>query len=257
MQEEINSVVPLFEFLTALVPACGIAARMAAAVAVGGLPLGGFVPLRARAALAVALAVVALPHAAGSTAGPAPLVIAGEALIGAGLGLVAASVCASAAWAGAAVGSLSGLSWADDFAPEGDPQAAGLARLAAWLGTAGFFAAGGHLAVVAGLVDSFRAVPVGTPLGAVAARVIGAPDAALGLALALAGPALAAVVTFHLAAAVCVRAIRFAPGQGMLQAAAAAAALGMIVAGAPAWLDGFGAAARNRIERDFAAAAHP
>ena len=242
---------------TALVPACGVCARMAAAVAVGGLPLGGFVPLRARAALAVALAVVALPHAAAAADGPAPLVIAGEALIGVGLGLVAAAVCGSAAWAGAAIGSLAGLSWADDFDPAGDPQAAGLARLAAWLGTAGFFAAGGHLAVVTGLIDSFRTIPPGTPLAAVAARVIAAPDVALGLALALAGPALAAVVTFHLAAAVCVRAVRFAPGQGMLQAAAAAVALGMVVVGAPAWLDGFGAAARTSIERGLAAVDRP
>lgn len=243
------------DWLPALVPAAGACARMAAAIAVGGLPLAGVVPLRVRATLAVALAVVALPHAAAAPAGLAPLAIVGEAVVGAGLGLVAAAVGAAASWAGAVVGSLSGLSWADDFGPADDPQAAGLARLAAWLGLAGFLAAGGHLAVVAGLVDSFRAIPLGTHPAAIAVRVTGAADVALGLALALAGPALAAVVAFHVAAAVCVRTVRFVPGQGMLQAAAAAVALGMVVAGAPAWLEGFGVAARTRIERDLAATA--
>lgn len=246
------------DWTEALVPAACACARMAAAVAVGGLPLAGVVPLRVRATLAVALAVVALPHAAAAPAGATPLAVVGDAAVGAGLGLVAAAVGAAAGWAGAVVGSLAGLSWADDFAPADDPQAAGLARLAGWLGLAGFLAAGGHLAVVAGLVDSVRVLPLGTPPAAIAARVTGAADVALGLALALAGPALAAVVTFHLAAAICLRAVRFVPGQGILQAAAAAVALAMVVAGAPAWLDGFGGAARGRIERGFAAAPeHP
>ena len=120
------------------------------------------------------------------------------------------------------------------------------------LGLAGFFAAGGHLAVVVGLVDSFRALPMGTPPAAVAARVIEAPGLALSLALTLAGPALAAVVTFHVAAAVGVRTVRFLPGQGMLQAAAALAALAVVVAGTPTWLTGFGTAARAQVERSLA-----
>lgn len=235
-----------------------VCARMAAAVAVGAMPLGAVVPLRARGALALALAAVALPHAAiGADAGPPALVILAEALVGAGLGLVVAACSAAAAWAGGLVGSVTGLSWADDFAADGDPQAGGVARLAWWLGLAGFFAMDGHLAVVAGLVDSFRTLPVGTPPGAILARVAEAPDAALSLALSLAGPALVAVVTFHVAAAVCLRTVRFAPGQGLLQAAAALAALGIIVVGTPAWLDGFGAAARDRVERTLPAAVPP
>lgn len=235
-----------------------VCARMAAAVAVGAMPLGAVVPLRARGALALALAAVALPHAAvAADAGPPALVILAEALVGAGLGLVVAACCAAAAWAGGLVGSVTGLSWADDFSTDGDPQAGGVARLAWWLGLAGFFAVDGHLAVVAGLVDSFRTLPVGTPPGAILVRVAEAPDIALSLALSLAGPALVAVVAFHVAAAVCLRTVRFAPGQGMLQAAAALAALGIIVVGTPAWLDGFGAAARDRVERTLPAAASP
>lgn len=238
------------DWFTVLVPATCVCTRMGAAVAVGAVPLGAVVPLRARAALAVALAAVALPQAAAMpTADVAPLALVAEAMVGTGLGLVVAVCCAAAAWAGGLVGSVAGLAWADDFDPAGDPQAAGLARLAWWLGLAGFFAAGGHLAVVAGLVDSFRAIPPGAAPSILAELVIATSGQALHLAMALAGPALAAVVTFHVAAAVCVRTVRFTPGQGMLQAAAALVALGIVVAGAPTWLDGFGVAARSRVER--------
>jgi flagellar biosynthetic protein FliR len=239
----------------ALVPVAGACARMLAAVAVGAVPLGAAVPVRVRIVLALALVAVALPQVARAPAtDPAALVVVAEAVIGAGLGLTVAACCAAAAWAGGVVGSVTGLAWADDFAPEGDAQAAGLARLAWWLGLAGFFAAGGHLAVIVGLVDSFRVWPVGTAPAAVAALVIEAPGRALSLALTLAGPALAAVVTFHVAAAVCVRTVRFLPGQGMLQAAAALAALAVVVAGTPTWLTGFGTAARAQVERSLASA---
>jgi len=244
------------DWSSAVVPATAVCARMAAAVFVGSGPLGAALPLRVRAALAVALAVVALPQATVPDLRDATaMTILGEAFVGAGLGLLVAATCAAAAWAGGIVGSVTGLAWADEFSPAGDPQAAGLARLAWWLGLAGFLAVGGHLAVVAGLVDSFRMIPVGAGPAVVAARVIEAPGSALGLALSLAGPALAAVVTFHVAAAICIRTVRFVPGAGMLQAAAAAVALAMLVVGLPTWLDGFGAAARGRVERDLAVAA--
>ena len=254
---DLKRMLALSEASIVLVPVA-VCARMAAAVAVGAMPLGAVVPLRARGALAIALAAVALPHASlAADAGPATLVILAEAVIGAGLGLVVAACCAAAAWAGGVPGSVTGLSWADDFTADGDAQAGGVARLAWWLGLAGFFAADGHLAVVAGLVDSFRTLPAGTPPGAVLHRVAEAPDVALTLALALAGPALVAVVTFHVAAAVCLRTVRFAPGPGLLQAAAALVALSIVLVGTPTWLDGFGAAARDRVERSLPAAIPP
>lgn len=246
---------PPADLSTALLPAAAVCARMAAAVAVGAAPLRTIVPARALVALAGAVTLVALPRAVVASAeGPWPLVVVGEAVVGAGLGLAVAATCAAAGWAGGVVGSVTGLSWADEFAPDGDAQAAGLAHLARWLGLAGFLAAGGHLAVVGGLMDSLRAIPVGTPPAAVAARVLAAPSVALELALALAGPALAAVITFHLAAAVGLRTVRIVPGQGLLQAAAALVALVMVLAGTPTWLGGFGAAARDRVERALAAA---
>jgi flagellar biosynthetic protein FliR len=231
--------------------AAGVIVRMAAAVAVGCLPLLPLVPVRIRAALAVGLAIAALPAAASArgqalSAEPLPLLLVGEACVGLGLGLVASAVLAAAGWAGGILGSVAGLSWAEDFGPEDGGDTEGVGRLAWWLGLAAFFGAGGHLAVVAGLVDSVRALPVGTafvtnlaaqaathgvPGGPLAAIVTTLPALGLSLALALAGPALAAVVAFHVTAAICLRTIRFAPGQGMLQAASALVLIGGLVVG--------------------------
>lgn len=243
------------DWTPALVPAAAVCARVITAVAVGTLPLGSALPIRVRVAVAVALAAAAWPQAAAAVRpGPSAFAVVGEVVVGLGLGLVVAATCAAAAWAGGIIGSVAGLAWADDFTPDGDAQSAGLARLAWWLGLAGFLAAGGHLAVVAGLIDSFQALPVGVGPAAITDRVVAAAGSAVHLALSLAGPALAAVTAFHVAAAICLRTIRLVPGAGMLQAAAAAVAIALVVAGLPTWIDGFGTAARSRVEQDLAGA---
>jgi type III secretory pathway component EscT len=123
------------------------------------------------------------------------------------------------------------------------------------LAVTGFLAAGGHLAIVVGLVESVGRMPIGTLAGTsgagLADLVGGLPTAALELALTLAAPALAAVLAFHLAAAICLRAVRFAPGPGLLQAVASLVLLAAIGVGAGAWTTGFAAAARHRIERSL------
>jgi flagellar biosynthesis protein FliR len=246
--------------LVALDPvvATGVVVRMAAAVAAGGLPVFPWLDLKTRAAATIALAAVAMPAAVSAGEALAALpVIAGEALVGFGLGLAAAIVFAAATWAGGILGSVSGLAWADDFTPEasGGAGEGGAARLAAWLAVAGFLAAGGHLAIVAGLIDSVRRVPVGSlavgGIDALADLVAAVPSAALSLALSLAAPALVAVVAFHVAAAVCLRAVRFTPGAGMLQAAASLVLVGAVFVGAGVWTSGFAAAVQPSLERVF------
>jgi flagellar biosynthesis protein FliR len=244
-------IIPSLDVAAALPAGVGLVARMAAAVAVGGFPLPAGVPVGARVAVAMALVAAALPAVATAPAArdPLPLVMAGEAVVGLGLGLAAAAVLAAASWAGAILGSVSGLAWADDFAAAGDPQVAGTARLAWWLGLAGFLAAGGHLAVVAGLLDSVHAIPVGggPDTAAWSDRVIVTTGVALDLAVALAGPALAAVLAFHVAAAVCLQAVRSTPGQGLLQGAAAVVTIAALAAGAAGWAGGFGGVARDQV----------
>lgn len=243
--------------------AAGLAARLAVAVAVGGLPLTAGTGIQVRIAAVLALTVAAWPTSAATasvgTAGitPAAIVIAGEAIVGLGLGVSLAAVFAAAAWAGTLLGSVSGLAWADDFTPDADPQSAGIARLAWWLGLAGFVAAGGHLQLVAGLVDSVRTLPVGALAGqgggpaGMASIVASAPGVGLGIALALAGPALAAVLVFHVAAAVAVRVGRVDPGQGLVQSLASLVVLAGVCLAADAWIGGFAALVQPSIERCF------
>lgn len=243
-----------------LTVAAGLGVRMATAVAAGVLPIAAGVGVRVPAAAALALSVAAFPAAVDASRAaaidPAAVgwILLGEAVVGVVLGACVAAVLAAAGWAGAILGSVSGLSWADDFTPDGDPQTAGMARLAWWLGLAGFLASGGHLQVIAGLVDGVRTLPVGacgagpadTGLALIASA---APGVALSLALSLALPALAAVLACHLAAAICLRAIRFEPGQGMLQAVAAIVLLAAVCVGMESWTFGFASLVRPPLER--------
>lgn len=243
--------------------AVGVVARLAAATAVGGLPITAATSLPVKAACVCGLSVAAWPAACGAagTIEPAGILggivplLAGEAVVGLGLGMAVAAVLAAAAWAGTLLGSVSGLSWADDFTPEGDAQAAGITRLAWWLGLMGFLAAGGHLALVAGLVDTFRTLPVGAVSAAgggfatLLPLIAAAPATGLSLALLLAGPALAAVLAFHVAASVAVRVGRFDPGQGLLQSLASLVVLAAVCVAADSWIGGYAALVEAPVER--------
>ena len=238
-------------------PAIAIAVivRMAAAVAAGGLPVFPRLELRFQAVAVIAFSAVALP-AAVPAAPRLPLVplLAGEAVVGLGLGLVAAVIFAAASWAGRILGTISGLSWADDFTPDAAAGEGAAARLAGWLAVAGFLAAGGHLAIVAGLLDSVTGLPVGClaatgEAGGLADLAATAPSLALALAISLSAPAVAAVLSFHAAAAICVRTVRFAAGAGLLQAVASLVVLGAVWVGAGLWTEGFAAAAAPLLER--------
>jgi flagellar biosynthesis protein FliR len=235
--------------------AAGVVVRMVAAVAAGGIPVFPRLDLRVRAVASLALAAVALPAAVPAGEGlPLGPLLAGEAVVGFGLGLAAAIAFAAASWAGGILGSVSGMNWADDFNPDAPAGEGGAARLAAWLAVAGFLAAGGHLVIVAGLGDSVRRLPVGIMAAGNASDALSEvvstmPSAALALALSLATPALAAVVSFHVAAAICLRTVRFTPGPGMLQSAASLVLLGAVLVSAATWTGGFAAAARQQLER--------
>jgi flagellar biosynthetic protein FliR len=259
----------------------GVIARMGAAVGVGGVPLATDVPWRIRVVLAIALAAVAAPTAIltaqpafrdtaqpafRDTAQPAAptitavaAILVGEALVGVALGAAVAAVVAAAGWAGRWLASVAGLSWADDFSLESAAGPPGVARLGWWLGCLGFLATDGHLAVIGGFVDSVVRLPVGAVLAAdrpafatLVDLAVGMPAVALELALTIGGAALGAVLAFHVAAALCLRTIRFTPGQGMLQALAATVMLVVLFVGADAWLGGFGRLARERIDEGLA-----
>ena len=249
--------------------AVGILARMLGIVTGTGVALPE-VTLRIRLALAVAITVVALPlavatqraDAAVPAIGSASLLLlaGGEAIMGLALGTAVAAVASAGAWAGGVLGSVAGLSWADDFDPEGDAQAAGMARFAWWVSAGVFLAAGGLETIVAGVIDSVRVLPVGTllPVAGMPRRGLeeiagDLPAVAFSLALAMAVPALLAVVGFHLVTAITLRTVPFVAGAGLLQALAAVVLLGAVSVGAEAWAHGFPALVQGPIERIFSA----
>jgi flagellar biosynthetic protein FliR len=238
--------------------AAGVLVRMAVAVAAGGLGMFPQVDVRVKSVMALVLAAAALPTAVATAPAASPALavfFVSEAVVGAGLGLVVAMVFTAASWAGGIAASVSGLSWADDWSLEAATGDGSAARLAGWLAVAGFLATGGHLAVIAGLVESVGRLPVGGfadgGRGGLVETVVAMPAAALELAWALAVPAVAAVLTFHLAVAICLRSIRFTVGAGLLQAAASLVLVGALLQGVATWTEGFAAAARGSLERAF------
>lgn len=241
-----------------IVVAAGVCGRIAAAVCTGTLPILAGGSFRIRVALTGTLAVVAVPMALAvhgtalaRPAGGLVPVLAGELLVGLMMGSAAAAVMSATAWAGGILGSVSGLSWADDFDPDAAGESAGIARLAWWVGLAAFFTAGGHLSVVGGLVDSVRHLPVGTafmgpPRDWPETLLVTMPAVAVSMAAMLALPALAAVVAFHLASAICLRAVLFSPGPGLLQGLASLVLLVSLWLGAESWAGG-GAVMMSRV----------
>ena len=129
------------------VTALGVVVRMGSVVAAGGLASFPRLGPRIGLAAALALSAAALPAAVarGHVPQPAVLLMVGEAVVGLGLGLAVAVAFAAASWAGWILGSVAGMSWADDFSGDAATGEGGAARLASWLAVAGFLAAGGHL----------------------------------------------------------------------------------------------------------------
>jgi flagellar biosynthetic protein FliR len=253
---------PIISWVADPLPVAATLARMATAVAIGAVPVAGLLPWRMRFVVACAVTVAATPLAVatqpvGPARPPVAVLLGGEMLVGLALGTAVAAVMAAAGQAGRLLGSVSGLSWADDFSPEAAGEEAGIARLAWWLGMGGFFAAGGHLAVIGGLIDSVRVLPAGTVFrldagpesSPLVTLVTTLPSLVLELALAVGCAALAAVVAFHVAAAVCLRTVRYAAGPGFLQGLAAVALLAVLFIGAEAWCGGFGILAHDHVAR--------
>jgi flagellar biosynthetic protein FliR len=248
--------------------AAGVLARVLG-ILTGAAAMLPEVAIRIRIALAVAITAVALPLAvAAQGSQPAPtlaggtalFVVVGEAAVGLGLGAALSALASAGAWAGGVLGSVAGLSWADDFDPEGGTESAGCARFAWWTSAGVFLAGGGLQAIAVGIIDSLRVLPIGTVLPAsglprpsLEHLATDLPAIACALALSLAVPALLAVLAFHLAAAIALRTVPFAPGAGFLQGLAAVVLLGALFVGADAWARGFPSLVQGPIERVFAA----
>ena len=152
------------------------------------------VPMRVRVALAFMIAFCAqatLPTMAviPLDSGPAVLAIVQQILIGASLGFAVRIVFAAVEFAGELIGLQMGLNFAGFFNPMTGGEATATSRFygvaVSWL----FIVTGGHLALIAAVVQSFQAFPVGPEpfafLRAVQPQVWGAEVFRLGLWIAL------------------------------------------------------------------------
>ncbi len=152
------------------------------------------VPMRVRVALAFMVAFCAqatLPAmpVIPLDSGPAVLAIVQQILIGASLGFAVRIVFAAVEFAGEVIGLQMGLNFAGFFNPMTGGEATATSRFygvaVSWL----FIVTGGHLALIAAVVQSFQAFPVGPEpfafLRAVQPQVWGAEVFRLGLWIAL------------------------------------------------------------------------
>ncbi len=152
------------------------------------------VPARVRVALAFLIAVCAqatlpaMPVIALDSA-PALLAVVQQLLIGISLGFAVRIVFSAVEFAGEIIGLQMGLNFAGFFNPMTGGEATATSRFfgvaVSWL----FIVSGGHLALIAAVVQSFQAFPVGPEpfafLHAVQPQVWGAEVFRLGLWIAL------------------------------------------------------------------------
>ncbi len=140
---------------------------------------GTEVPARVRALLAFSLAVLIFPSQWSATA-PDPvglvdyaLIIGAELLIGLALGLGVTIFFSGIQLAGETIGRVGGLMVADVFDPTLESNVPLLSRFLFLVAMAVFVCIGGHRMVMAGLLDTFQTIPLGS----------GAPAGSIGEAL--------------------------------------------------------------------------
>jgi len=242
---------------TTVVAAALVTARVIGFVAVGSLPLGPGVPMPVRLALAWALAIAAVTWVvpgAGSSRAATSLVVAlpSELLLGGLFGLSVACVTAAVGWAGGVLGTLSGLSWADDFSSGPVEATTPLARLLWWSAAGAFISCGGARVVLLGLLESFATLPVGTWLAAdVDTMLLTSLAMACRLTVALMLPAMVAVLVWHISAAIACRVVPLSPSAGLLQGTAAVVLLVAVWTGSHTWTDSIAEAMTVTCERIF------
>lgn len=125
------------------------------------------VPIRVRALMALALAVLIVPLEVGrATAQPDTLVTflvaaGGEALVGLVLGLGVRILFSAMQIAGQLISQVSGFQLADVFSPGANANVPIFSQLLLCVTTAVFFCIGGHRRVIEALLDTFVWLPAG------------------------------------------------------------------------------------------------
>ncbi|MBI2823485.1 MAG: flagellar biosynthetic protein FliR [Planctomycetia bacterium] len=193
----------LIEFLSAewLVFAL-VLARVSGLVITAPLFASLAVPARLRGLLALALAMLVAPMQLG--AAPAPpgslvdlaILAGGELLLGLVLGLSVSILLGGAQLAGQMIAQLSGLSLAEVFDPQFDTSLPVFSRFLHLTTVAVYLAIGGHRQLMAGLLSTFAAVPLGTgrPTGTSTDALVAVLSESFSLSIRTAAPAIIALL---------------------------------------------------------------
>jgi len=162
-----NQGMPLADLLTThLIVFTLVLARVAGLVMTAPLYSALAVPGHVRALIAFALAVLITPTQLDAAMPPATLVgwllaIGIDVLVGLALGLGTAILMAGAQVAGQLMAQMSGLSLAEVFDPALDAEVPVLSQLLGLFTLSVYLLIGGHRWLMAGLLDSFVALPGG------------------------------------------------------------------------------------------------
>lgn len=248
-----------------LLPTLCVLARSAGFVAAGSWPLLPGSCLRIRIAATIALSAACLPHAFNAAdSAPSLATVPLEAVVGCAMGFCVAAVSAAVSWAVSfALSAVGEDPQPDVTADEPSPvesiigTSGALAQLAFWMGTAAFFSAGGERWIVGGLIGSYRSMPPGVWGEADVGRlVLELASSGFTIAVSLAIPLLAALVTFRLTTAIVLRTANLSPGPGLLQAATMIVALVAIVLAGDLWAGRLGNALEGPLERAVGSFSH-
>lgn len=243
-----------------LIPALCALARSAGFVTAGSWPLLPGACPRVRLAATFALTAACLPHAAAASDRSTPLAaLPLELLLGAALGGCVAAVSAAVSWAiSFAQAALGDDGQPTEFTTEPDPldplvgSCGAMGRLAFWMGTAAFFGAGGERWLVGGFIGSYHTMPPGHwHTGDLASLAAELAASGFGLAVSLAIPLLAAVVTFRLSTALVLRTSSLSLGPGLLRAASTLMLLAVLWIAGDLWAGRLGHALEGPLDRAF------
>lgn len=201
-----NDSMQLLQTLTNLPLLALVLARISGLVAFAPFFSGSGIPVKARALLAGAIAIVVLPFASTQFAVPADfgsifILMIGELVIGLALGLMISTVFSGLELAGVLIGQQVGISMAQVFDPLFEEEASVLGQLYFWLAMVIFLLIRGHLILLGALIRSFRTLPPGKVVmdENLVGGVVGVLKLAFILALQVSAPVLVAIFLTTLA----------------------------------------------------------
>ncbi len=160
------------------------------------------IPMTVRGALAASLTLLLMPMQWGSLAG-APaitlqyvIMLVGEALIGMVLGLGVVLLMGGIQFAGQIAGQLGGMSLADVFNPSFDTELPLFSHLLSLVMMAILAIVGGHRLLIGGLIQTFRALPIGSDhvLDGAGPFMVTLLSESMSLGIRVAGPVMMALI---------------------------------------------------------------